>query len=212
MFALKDLLDAARLARTSTAGRTAPSSIRKLGRAQLSVQRHHRGHRAGRRHPAGRHQSAARSGRAQRAHPQALAPGQRWPSALIGERADLDLSLRVSGRRPADAEGGARRQAQLRRRAARRQAADGDRRRRRRGARATARPCWRSRRRSRCWPATARTPAGTSFNVLHTAASRVAGLDLGFVPGEAGSTSPASTCGRRGSSTSSICSAPTRST
>ncbi len=28
--------------------------------------------------------------------------------------------------------------------------------------------------------------AGSSFNVLHTAASRVAGLDLGFVPGEGG--------------------------
>ena len=33
--------------------------------------------------------------------------------------------------------------------------------------------------------ARARTPAA-AFNVLHTAASRVAGLDLGFVPGEGG--------------------------
>ena len=43
---------------------------------ELSVQRHHRGHRAGRRDPAGRHQSAARSGGAQCAHPQALAAGR----------------------------------------------------------------------------------------------------------------------------------------
>ena len=35
-------------------------------------------------------------------------------------------------------------------------------------------------------PARARTPAWNGFNVLHTAAARVAGLDLGFVPGKGG--------------------------
>ena len=71
-----------------------------LGRAQLSVQHHHRGHRAGRCDPAGRHQSAPRSGRAQRAHPQALAPGRRSPSALIGERADLTYPYEYLGAGP----------------------------------------------------------------------------------------------------------------
>ena len=46
------------------------------GSRQLSVQHHHRRHRTGRRHPARRHQSASRGGGAQRAHPQALAPGR----------------------------------------------------------------------------------------------------------------------------------------
>ncbi len=52
------------------------------------------------------------------------------------------------------------------------------------------------------------------FNVLHTAASRVGGLDLGFVPRRAvAATWPASSRAPRAApSTWSICSAPTRST
>ena len=49
-----------------------------------------------------------------------------------------------------------------------------------------------------------------AFNVLHTAASRVAGLDLGFVPGEQG-LDAATCCGGRWRCRS-ICWAPTRST
>ncbi len=118
-------------------------------------------------------------------HPQALAPGQRRhrPDRRAGRP---DLSLRVSGRRPADAEGRGRRQAQLRRHPARGQEPDGDRRRggcgaaRRRGRAGGSPPA------SRWPPARARTPAGTPSTCSHGAASRVAGLDLGFVPGEGG--------------------------
>ena len=48
------------------------------------------------------------------------------------------------------------------------------------------RRCWRPRPSWRCRPARARKAGWNPFNVLHTAASRVAGLDLGFVPGERG--------------------------
>ena len=99
-----------------------------LGRASYLFNSHHRGHRAGRCHPAGRHQPAPRSGRAQRAHPQALAAGRARRGA--DRRAGRShLPLRLPGRRAADAERGGRRQAQLRQRPARGQAADGDRRR-----------------------------------------------------------------------------------
>ena len=51
------------------------------------------------------------------------------------------------------------------------------------------------------------------FNVLHTAAARVGGLDLGFVPGPGGKgTADILAAPRRASSRSSTCSAPTRST
>ncbi len=50
------------------------------------------------------------------------------------------------------------------------------------------------------------------FNVLHTAASRVAGLDLGFVPGEGGlDVAGQLAAPARASSTCCTCSAPTRS-
>ena len=159
MFALKDLLDAAGLEECRMpAGRR---QARPQARArELPVQLHHRGHRAGGRDPAHRHQSAARSGRAQRPHPQALAPGH------AGRRADRGaggscIPLRVSGRRTADAEGGARRQAQLRRRAARCQAADGDRGRGRCGTSGRrGRAGYRGEDRAAC-RRTARTRAGT---------------------------------------------------
>ena len=52
----------------------------------------------------------------------------------------------------------------------------------------------RSRRRARCWRSPASSPRAAAwckdgwngFNVLHTAAARVGGLELGFVPGEGG--------------------------
>jgi NADH-quinone oxidoreductase subunit G len=50
------------------------------------------------------------------------------------------------------------------------------------------------------------------FNVLHTAAARVGGMDLGFLPGEGGSPLPAlSMARRRAKSRWFTCSAPTRS-
>ena len=64
-------------------------------------------------------------------------------------------------------------------------------------------------------------PAGSAaeggwngFNVLHTAATRVAALDLGFVPGDGGRDVAGirRRRARRARSTSSICSAPTNST
>ncbi len=55
------------------------------------------------------------------------------------------------------------------------------------GASRWRRPCW-------LWPpasplaaSAGKEPGWNAFNVLHTAASRVAGLDLGFVPGKGGS-------------------------
>ncbi len=57
---------------------------------------------------------------------------------------------------------------------------------------------------------TRRRVAGLAGFVLHTAAARVGGLDLGFVPGEGGM--DAATMARPARSTSCSCSAPTRST
>ena len=83
-----------------------------LGPRQLSVQRHHRRHRAGRRHPARRHQPAAGSLGAQHPHPQALAPGR--PRHRPDRRAGRPhLSLRLPGRRATDPRGRGRRQARL---------------------------------------------------------------------------------------------------
>ena len=92
---------------------------------ELPVQFLHRGHRRSRCHSAGRHQSASGGGGAQCAHPQALAPEQRGDSA--DRRAGRSyLPLRLPGCRPADSEGRAGRQAQLRRRPAGGQTPDGD--------------------------------------------------------------------------------------
>ncbi len=81
-------------------GRRGAASVR--GPGELSVQRHHRRHRAGRCAADRRRQSAPRGVGAQRAHPQALARRQ------IPDRADRragrsDLQLRLSRRRPGDA-------------------------------------------------------------------------------------------------------------
>ena len=182
MFALKDLLRGSACA-TSTAGRTAPSSTRP-GRASYLFNGTIEGI------------EQADAILLVGTNPRLEAPvlnariRKRWRQGGLERGADRregrsDLSVRVPGRRAADLERGDRRQAQLRQRPARRQAADGDRRRRGDGPR----------RRAAVLAAAARLAlqAGAgqgcgwnAFNVLHTAASRVAGLDLGFVPGERG--------------------------
>ena len=120
------------------------------------------------------------------AHPQALAHG------AAADRADRrarrpDLSLRLSRRRARDAGRSGGRPPQLRREAERRQApAD-----HRRAGRVRA-----ARTGSRCSSLAAQLAATVGavkdgwngFSVLHTAASRVGALDLGFVPGEGGLT------------------------
>ena len=106
-----------------------------------------------------------------------------FPIGLIGERADLTYPYDYLGAGPETlAEVAAGRQ-RLRRGAEEGRAAAGHRRHGRAGAAGRRRDrlarresCARARRRSRT--------AGTASAVLHTAASRVGALDLGFVPGE----------------------------
>ena len=148
---------------------------------QLRVQFRHRGHRSGGRHSAGRHQSPARGGGAQCAHPQALAPG-RADGRRHRRKSGSGLPLRVSRWRAADAERAGGRQGSLRRRSKRRQAADGDRRRRCGCSCRRRRQCLSPRPRSRLRDGRQRRSAGTRSTCCSTAASRVAGLDLGFVP------------------------------
>src|SRR5262249_47166412 len=77
-----------------------------MGEGELPFQRHHRRNRQGGRIAHRRRQSAPRSGRAQRAHPQPLAPTpKRWrtgafPIGLIGERADLTYRYDYLGAGP----------------------------------------------------------------------------------------------------------------
>ena len=166
-----------------------------LGPRELSLQRHHRRHRAGRRAADRRRQSAPGSAGAQRAHPQALArrqppdrrdrragrshlstttisaPGRRrWPT--LPRAHELRPTLQKA-EQPLVIVG----QGALAR-------PDG-------AAVAGARGEGRASRSAR-----SRT-AGTAFRVLHTAASRVGALDLGFVPGEGGLTAAADGAGRR---------------
>src|SRR5262249_9121976 len=153
-----------------------------MGEGELPVQRHHRRNREGRRIAHRRRQSAARGGRAQRAHPQALAHG-RLSDRLDRRARRSHLSLRLSRRRAADARGcrgggawvcfpppdtpappvvlggmggparpGGAAIASLAARAA--QAGGGD--------------------------------GWNGYSVLHTAAARVGALDVGFVPGAGG--------------------------
>ena len=116
---------------------------------------------------------------------------KRWRQGGARRRPDRragrpHLPLRLPGRRPADLEGRGRRQAQLCRHVARGQAADGDRRRCRRGARRRRGRAGRRRQdRARCRPGQGRRLERVQ-RAAHAAASRVAGLDLGFVPGEGG--------------------------
>ena len=75
MYALKDLMT--RLgSKNLDAGQDGAALNPEWGRATVSVQRHHRRHRARRRAADRRLEPAPRGGRAQRAHPQALARRQ----------------------------------------------------------------------------------------------------------------------------------------
>ena len=117
MFALKDLMTRLGVEepRLPPGRRRAQSGV---GPRDLSVQRHHRRHRARRRAADRRLQPAPRGGGAQRAHPQALARRQ-LPDRADRREGRSDLPLRLSRRRPGDAGRARRRQAQLRRGAAR---------------------------------------------------------------------------------------------
>ena len=126
-----------------------------------------------------------------------------------------DLCLRLSRRRPRDARQDRRRLASLREDARRRRAADADPgaggagAARRRGGPGACRQG-----RDARWARSSRRSPGTASTCCTRAAARVAGLDLGLVPGKGGlDVERHSRCGRRrASSMSSICSAPTRST
>ncbi len=126
---------------------------------------------------------AARGGRAQRAHPQALAAEQR------GDRADRrtgrpHLSVRLPWRRSADAEGCARRQAQLRRACCATPSVRWSSSAPLRPREPTARPSWRQRPRSRCWRRKARTPAGTRSTSCTPRPRASPASTSGFVPGK----------------------------
>ena len=160
--------------------------------------------------PADRHQSALGSAAAQCADAQALSAAA-YGSAAIGPRARPDLSRRDARRRRRALNalhGGRMPSCEALRDA---EAPDDHRRagragapRRRRGAgRGVAH--WRQR-------SAALTPDWNGFNVLHRAAARVGGLDLGFVPGPEGAMSGILADARRATSRCSTCSAPTRST
>ena len=175
---------AARRRRTSTAARTARRSIRRSGRASYLFNATIAGIEQRRRAPDRRLQSAPRGGVLN------ARIRKRWRAGQVPGRRDRrdgrsDLPLRLSRRRPGDAGRARRRQAQLRRGAEERRASADHRRRRAR---------WRGRtaRRSRRWRPRPRIELGAvkdgwnGFCVLHTAASRVGALDIGFVPGEGG--------------------------
>ena len=74
-----------------------------MGSRELLVQFHHCRHRHRRRAAAGRHQSAAGSGRAECAHPQALAQREKLPDRADRHEGAADLSVRLSRRRPGNA-------------------------------------------------------------------------------------------------------------
>jgi NADH-quinone oxidoreductase subunit G len=150
---------------------------------KLRLQPDDRRHRTGRRAADHRRQPALRSCRAQRSHPQALAPWQ-LPDRRDRRGRRTALRLRISRLRPGYAEGSGRRHAQLRQ-----------------GSQDAKKPLIiigqgaLSRADGAGVLASAAKLAGTvgavvegwnGFAVLHTAAARVGGLDLGFVPGAKG--------------------------
>ena len=174
MFALKELMG--RLGATSIDCRQDGAALDPAQRSrELSVQRHHRRHREGRRAADRRRQSAERSAGAQCAHPQALArrqvPDRRDRREGRSDLRRTTISARAPIRSPSSRAGARRRS----RSAASDQSG-------RRAGRPTAR-------RSRRMAAKAAADLGAikdgwnGFSVLHTAASRVGGLDIGFVPG-----------------------------
>ena len=186
MFALKLLADAARLAQY----RLPPGRRQTRSRArprELSVQLDHRRHRPGRRDPAHRHRPAPRGAGVQCPHPQARAPGAgKLPIGLIGEDADLTYAYDYLGAGPetlakiADGshpflkklEGAERPMLILGQGALAR----------RDGAAVLALAA----KAAIAIGALKPDLAWNGFNVLHAAAARVAGLDLGFVPGRGG--------------------------
>ena len=182
MFALKDLM--ARLG--SRQSRLPPGRHRarpQMGPRQLPVQRHHCRHRGGRRADDHRRQSAQGSAGAQCAHPQALA--RRRPQDRRHRRARRShLRLRLSGRRHRHARGASW---IMRRPRCKRQIWLV-------GQGALTRPDG-----AAVLSAVAKAAVSTGaladgwngFSVLHTAAARVGGLDLGFVPGDGGVTAAA---------------------
>ena len=177
---------------------------------ELAVQLHHRRHRAGRRAAAGRDQPAPGSAGAERPHPQDLARTANLKVGVVGEAADLTYRLRAPGRRRRRAEGPGRARRRLRQGA---QGAPSGR--RSSWGRAlwpapTARRCC-ARSPSSAWALGVVREGWNGFNVLHTAAARVGGLDLGFVPGEGGLDAPPR-WPPRARSTCCSCWAPTRST
>ena len=184
MYALKDLFHGARRAQH----RLPPGRRQARRRArprELAVQLHHR--RASSRPTRSCWSAPIRASRrrAQRAHPQALAPGA-LTVGVIGEQADLTYPLRLPGRRAGDA-GRTRPRASTASpkalKAAKRPLIIV-------GAGALARADGAAvlPRAGRARPRPCRHDGWNGFNVLHTAASRVGGLDLGFVPGEGGMT------------------------
>ena len=184
MKATLDLFRAPGRRPTSTAARTAwrwaPAP-----RESWLFNSDHRRHRGRRRHPAGRDQSAHRGAGAERAPAQELA-GRQSRDRRDRRAGRPDLRLRLPGRR-ADDPGGLRQGRRRLRRGAEGRQAPGDHRRRGRAGR--------RRRRGgaeRARPSVAKVgvvhDGWNGFNVLHTAAARVGGLDLGFVPGEGGKT------------------------
>ena len=188
MFALKDLLG--RLGVKSLDCRQDGCEARPGGGArELSVQLEHRGHRPGGRDPARRRQPAARSGGAERAHPQALAPGR--PQSRRHRRARADLTypyeyLGAGAQTLADVAEGKHSFAETLKAAHNPMVIV--------GAGAAARPDGAAvlglAARIASAAAEGKEAGWNAFNVLHTAASRVAGLDLGFVPQAGGLDAP----------------------
>ena len=176
MYALKDLSHGSARP-TSIAGRTAPRSTRRAARSYL-FNPTIAGIDAGRRVADHRLQPAPGSAGAERAHPQALAERQHQDRLdRRARRPDLSLCLsRRRHRRRSRASSNTPPAAALKRRSARRAGRAGPTR-RRGGAR-------RRRQGRRLVGGSAEDWNG--FTVLHTAAARVGGLDLGFVPGEGG--------------------------
>jgi NADH-quinone oxidoreductase subunit G len=180
MFALKEVMTSLGAA-ISIAARTAPRSIRRSAPPISST--HDRRHREGRRDPADRHQPALGSADGQCPHPQALSQG-RLKVAAIGPKIDLTYPVDVLGA-GADTLGqiasGSHAFAQVLKDAKAPMLIV--------GMGALARPD------GAAILAQAKAVADccglikdgwNGFNVLQTAAGRVAGLELGFVPAQGG--------------------------
>ena len=151
-----------------------------MGEGELPLQRDHCRHREGRRIADRRLQSAPRSRRAQCAYPQALASRRNFPIGMIGERADLTYPYEYLGAGPqtlADVASGPHEFGKVLKQAEHPLVIV--------GMGALARPDGAA---VASLAATRRAGRGhgdgwNGYSVLHTAASRVGALDVGFVPG-----------------------------